>query len=522
MAPSQLPVDLSDLDPFYSPSSSPHPQPLFSTAPTHTPSSADAAAALPAVPPAQISLATTGLAAGERDPLAGSGGPTTTTSSTTLGRIQLGSASNSPASTRSASPAPLTGRRTPTSAPYGRGGGAPVERKLVHAQEERNSRIFADLAREPFDSRPGRPDEPAASEPVSRGGRIGTPTSILTEEPIPYSSANYAATSSAASQPEPSPPIPTSSSPRRRPSTSLRQNGHPPGGASTSTTSHFSPPRRLSSLMDLNAPAAHSHAPSSPPAESNANPDPFHPASVRYPWHAAPEEGGDARAEPEPHAWSAGGAEGRGGDWRKGRGRGDSVGGGGGGHEKHDSSAEWGDFQDAAAAMVANFASLSPPSSPTGRQPTITPAASASRSATLPIPLPLPSPLASSVSVPAPLHSALNSSALSSFFGSLHPSSLEKKFSAAPAAASSPGPAPRQRGHGTAQAHAPGNGRATTAPVSAPPPLPPNNGADRDGGFVLVVKTERGEVFGGYCSEALKDASASRGPAQRWAGDGSW
>lgn len=44
---------------------------------------------------------------------------------------------------------------------------------------------------------------------------------------------------------------------------------------------------------------------------------------------------------------------------------------------------------------------------------------------------------------------------------------------------------------------------------------------DRDGGFVLVVKSERGEIFGAYCSEALQDASATRGPAQRWAGDGS-
>ncbi|BGP24242.1 oxidation resistance protein 1 [Rhodotorula toruloides] len=45
---------------------------------------------------------------------------------------------------------------------------------------------------------------------------------------------------------------------------------------------------------------------------------------------------------------------------------------------------------------------------------------------------------------------------------------------------------------------------------------------DRDGGFVLVVKSERGEVFGVYCSEALNDSSASRDTrAQRWSGDGS-
>lgn len=56
---------------------------------------------------------------------------------------------------------------------------------------------------------------------------------------------------------------------------------------------------------------------------------------------------------------------------------------------------------------------------------------------------------------------------------------------------------------------------------------------DRDGGFVLVIKSERGEVFGGYCSEALRDGSsgpgsyggggsARNGTSQRWTGDGSW
>ncbi|GAA5968917.1 hypothetical protein JCM11641_000781 [Rhodosporidiobolus odoratus] len=47
---------------------------------------------------------------------------------------------------------------------------------------------------------------------------------------------------------------------------------------------------------------------------------------------------------------------------------------------------------------------------------------------------------------------------------------------------------------------------------------------DRDGGFVLIIRTERGEVCGGYVSEALKKPDRDgmgRGGAERWVGDGS-
>lgn len=486
-----LPVDLSDLDP-YSPTSSPQP-PLF----TPSASTATASANSSSLPATAVSVQATAISPGQGDPLAA-----------TLGRIQLGGGSSTsrPPSANSTRTAPLNTGNTET--------------KIVQAQDQRNNRVLTDLAREPF-----------ATATDSESGPT-TATTLLSEEPTPTP------------LPELPPPHP---SPRRRYSTTTSP-GHGPGPG-------FSPPRRLSSLMDLHAPASVSHALSSPPAETSAFVDPFHPVigrdgepdAIRRRIREA--SGGDSSMTTT--AWPSWGDR----------------------HQNETSgSSDWGDFQAHHVHAPGTIsASSSPPASPTRARPIPgSPSSSSNNPHQAPSSLLGHSFRAATLPLPAPLQSALNSHSFSSFFSLNSPTSLERKqqsSSPPPPPPSHPQPpAPVTRASApvtlngfdpTAQpvrltGIRPGVVRALDEDIAEGirPFLPPrlrlsskwtilysldqhgisihtlfanlDRGLrDRDGGFVLVVKTERGEVFGAYCNEALKDASAVRGPAQRWAGDGS-
>ncbi|KAJ8294891.1 Oxidation resistance protein 1 [Rhodotorula toruloides] len=371
-----------------------------------------------------------------------------------------------------------------------------VADRLRRAQEAREERVLQDLQREPFE----------ATKPPPLAF-VDEPTSLL-----PSSSS----TPSSSAAPVSIPP-----SPRRRPSMSHAS---------------FSPPRRLSSLMDLSSSTSF-HTPSSPPAETSVFADPFHsPGHSRS--RTRTKSGGKKEGEGEAEEWEKGIEQAMEGNI----------------------SAEWGDFQDADIAGSSTntngggglggsgiFGSLRSSSFPSA----------ASASATL-------STAASAFtsSLATNTHSTL-----SSFFSqhtqshsqSAHVSSLaspdvlERKPQPQRAATTGQGGFDPAAQPIKLVGVRPGVVRVLEEDVaegirSALPPrlrLSPrwtllysldqhgislqtlftnlSRGLkDRDGGFVLVVKSERGEVFGGYCSEALKDSSASRETrAQRWSGDGS-
>ncbi|GAA5876661.1 hypothetical protein JCM3774_005907 [Rhodotorula dairenensis] len=504
----KLPVDLSDLDP-YSPTPSPQPGPSPLFAPTPSTTSTQATQPLP--PPA-VNVQTRAISPGQ-DPLAA-----------TLGRIHLGSSSSS------SSPSRETAQSQSEDGPVSTGN---TESKLVQAQHERNHRILTDLAREPFAP---TPPPPLTSEPSQLSEEPGALPDLLPSlptdnDPRPHHAATLPRRRSSRSG---------SSGPA---ASSHHHHQHHPSSPST-TGGGFSPPRRLSSLMDLHAPFSTSHALSSPPAETSALADPFHPVVHR--------RDGDPDAtrrirEASRDSWPSFPQETSG-------------------------SSDWGDFQ----THVTPALSTSPPASPTrasripGSPPPPPPSpprsppdnhgpsssllGSSFRAATLPL--------------PAPLQSALNSHSFSSFF-SLNPATLERKASSPPPPLPPHPPAPVTRATAPPGAVKPNGFDPTAQPVRLTgvrpgvaraldediaegirPFLPPrlrlsskwnllysldqhgisvhtlfanlDRGLrDRDGGFVLVVKSERDEIFGAYCSEALKDASATRGPAQRWAGDGS-
>ncbi|BGO96503.1 oxidation resistance protein 1 [Rhodotorula toruloides] len=368
--------------------------------------------------------------------------------------------------------------------------------RVRRAQEAREERVLQDLQREPFKAAKPPPlafvDEPASLLPSS---------STSSSSPAPVS-------------------IP--SSPRRRPSMSHTS---------------FSPPRRLSSLMDLSS-STSSHAPSSPPAESSVFADPFHsPGHSRN--RTRTKSGGKEKERGEAEEWEKGIEQAMQGEI----------------------SAEWGDFQDAVNEAPSNgeaggggglggsgiFGSLRSSSFPSAASASATLSTAAS---------------AFTTSLATNTHSTLSSffsqhtqsQSQSAHISPLHsPDVLERK-------------PPPQRAATTGQGGfdpaaqpirlvgvRPGVVRVLEEDVAEGirPALPPrlrlsprwtllysldqhgislqtlftnlSRGLkDRDGGFVLVVKSERGEVFGGYCSEALKDSSASRDTrAQRWSGDGS-
>lgn len=326
-------IDLSDLDP-YSPT-------------------AHSATAAPSRATVTVNVAPTPPVATPIDPLA-----------SRLGRINLGtmttttasssssSLSSSRASSRTRSPGPLPPSLTAVNA----------------AQRERNDRILTDLAREPF------------AAPSSSSSALLP----LTDEP-----ASIATTTNNASPP-PAPVAVSSPPARRRPS----RSGHPTGsnGGTTTTMTGFSPPRRLSSLMDFHSTAAAAAAPanehagvSSPPVESSAMADPFHPIASSRPHEAArrirqlsfssssPPPSSSSHAHPwHLHGHSTSPTT-------------TSVG------QHLDSSAEWGEFQDAdvvdlagsLAAATTSSPSSGGPSSPTRSRQVPGPSAD-SRSHTLP------------------------------------------------------------------------------------------------------------------------------------------
>ncbi|BGP39638.1 oxidation resistance protein 1 [Rhodotorula kratochvilovae] len=453
MPASQLPVDLSDLDPF-SPSSSRQPSPhphgaLFPTAPA--PASRPAPAPPAPVQAAAQSVPSKGVQAGA-DPLGD-----------LFGTLSIGTPASS-SSSRSGSSAPTPATRA------------------VQAQEERSTRILRDLDRGPFAPASPPPAAPFSDEPA------GLPSS------------------------------PSSSSSNAVPIQSLHRR------PSRSGTHGFSPPRRLSSLMDLSA-ASLSHAPSSPPAETSAFSDPFHAASggagaERDAWRRIREASACASAGTERIEQAL--------------------------LDEGETSGDWGDFQVAGAG------------SPLRTEPPALPAAPSK-----PLPVPsrpsaAPAQHAGGRAASLPAAAVAGASSLSSGFSSFFahpPSSYERRKPSPARAATSAG------GGGAFDPTAqpiklvglrPGVQRVLEEDVAEGirPSLPPrlrlsprwsllysldqhgislttlfanlDRGLrDRDGGFVLVVKSERGEVFGAYVSEALRDGAREQRGSTRWGGDGS-
>ncbi|KPV75203.1 uncharacterized protein RHOBADRAFT_53214 [Rhodotorula graminis WP1] len=509
-------IDVSDFDPFSptassssssSRSSSPHPLgALFpgprtaAPAPSSRASSSSATPALAAPTPQPVHAE--GVEPGT-DPLGG-----------LLGSLAL---DPSPSTRHSPSPAPTATSSTAAS-------------HATFAQEQRNTRILRDLDRGPF--APPTPPTPLAPPPPS--APHSTPLSpSYADEP----------TSLPAS---PAVPIPSPSSPTR---TTHRTPHSPSSTLHRRPSASFSPPRRLSTLMDT---ASFPHGPSSPPAESSILSDPFHAASsaAGAAWRRirdASAGAGDLIEQAMEGEWSVG---------------------------QGDTSGEWGEFQGGTPELPLNNgagsssarASAAPspwaqpiavPPSPHAHAPAHGGMGTLGRAASLP------------VSAAAAAGSSL-SSGFSSLFGSAHPA--EGGPSAASTSARKPSPPSPARAATTSG----GAGGARTGgfdPTAQPvklvglrpgvqrvleddvaegirPSLPPRlrlssrwtllysldqHGislttlfsslqrglASRDGGFVLVVKTSRGDVCGAYVSEALRDGAREQRGSTRWQGDGS-
>ncbi|GAA5956606.1 hypothetical protein JCM21900_003618 [Sporobolomyces salmonicolor] len=460
-----LPYDLSDLDPF-----SPSPSPSPSSALLHpsgslfppTPSSVSTSSAASTSHRSSIAPPPQALAAqsvhGGQDPLG-----------RLMGGLSVTDAEPPRASSSSRSPSPSTSSSThPPSTSMGNSLNG-----MVRAHDERQSRILLDLSREPFAQPPTSSSSASASVP-------------RTEEPVDM-------------------PLP-SRTPRRRPS-------HP--GTGSSSLSGFSPPRRLSGLMDL--PASQTlHAASSPPASTSPILDHFHATNL---------ERGAAQRRMREASGDGTGTTGFGAEWDKTIEEAvqEEVGGGAG-----EFSGEWGDFQTATPEPMSE-----PPSrSPSTREPEQpAPPSSSSRRAPRGSAASLGTDHVNPVSTTPlpprePVRAATTTAAGSVFDPTAQPIQLVGVR--------------------------PGVARMLQEDVAERirPSLPPRlrlssrwtllysldqHGISlhtlfanldrglktRDGGFVLVVKSERGEVFGGYCSEALKRGEGERGSSQRWGGDGS-
>ncbi|GAA5894946.1 hypothetical protein JCM8208_000071 [Rhodotorula glutinis] len=504
-------IDVSDFDPFSptastssSRSSSPHPLGALFPAPRPpsssraSPGSATPALAAAAPPPVH----TQGVAPGA-DPLGG-----------LLGTLALDPSSSSARH----SPAPTAASSTAS-----------------YAQEQRNTRILRDLDRGPF--APSTPPTPLAPPPLSQPH--STPLSpSYTDEP----------TSLPAS---PAVPIPSPSSPTR--TTHRQQHPSPSSTVHRRPSASFSPPRRLSTLMDT---SSFPHGPSSPPAESSILSDPFHAASsaAGAAWRRirdASAGAGDLIEQAMEGEWTV--AQG-------------------------DTSGEWGEFQGGTPELpVGGAGSASGSGSGSARasaapSPRAQPVAVPSPHAHAPTSAPQGGmgTLGRAASLPVSAAAAAGSSlssGFSSLFGSAHPSE-----GAAPAAAarkpSPPSPARAATTSGAGGARA-GGFDPTAQPIKLVglrpgvqrvleddvaegirPSLPPRlrlssrwtllysldqHGislttlfsslqrglASRDGGFVLVVKTSKGDVCGAYVSEALRDGAREQRGSTRWLGDGS-
>ncbi|BGP31655.1 oxidation resistance protein 1 [Rhodotorula toruloides] len=469
MPPSPL-TDLSDLDPL-APSSSARSTPrtgsprtqgaLFPPPPSSTSSYSSSASSLAQAVPRPVQEARAEDVRTGEDPLGGQ-----------LSGLEVGSSSSSATQANAVD-------------------------QVRRAQEAREERVLQDLQREPFKA--------AKPPPLAF---VDEPASLL-----PSTSSSTPSSSAA--------PVSIPSSPRRRPSMSHAS---------------FSPPRRLSSLMDLSS-STSSHAPSSPPAETSVFADPFHsPGHSRS--RMRTKSGGKEKEEGEAEEWEKGIEQAMEGNV----------------------SAEWGDFQDAVSpsnceegeaggggmAGSGMFGSLRSSSFPSAASASTTLSTAASAFAT-----PLAPNTRSTLSSFFSQHTQHSQSA---HISPLHsPDVLERKPQPQRAATTGQGGFDPAAQPIRLVGVRPGVVRVLEEDVaegvrSALPPrlrLSPrwtllysldqhgislqtlfanlSRGLkDRDGGFVLVVKSERGEVFGGYCSEALKDSSASRDTrAQRWSGDGS-
>ncbi|GAA6039877.1 hypothetical protein JCM8097_006775 [Rhodosporidiobolus ruineniae] len=295
----------------------------------------------------------------------------------------------------------------------------------------------------------------------------------------------------------------------------------------------FHPPRRLSTLMSASSsssdpssstsygtvPTTGAFAPGSPPASSSILSDPFHPS------HYAPggaerrmreaSAGSGLAGLPPPVPPSGGGkASSRAGgggedDWSTGL------------HEALNGDSSWGDFQEAPPTPPRR--SPAPPSSRSS-------APSSSSSSAVPPPKKdkereRPTPKARTYPDPASL-SARSGKGGSAFDPAAQPIQLvgvrpgvQRVLDEDVAEGLRPSLPPRLRlsprwtllysldQHGIS---------LSTFFTSLERGL-----RDRDGGFVLVVRTERGEVLGAYCSEALKRPGREEGRgAERWVGDG--
>ncbi|GAA5834750.1 hypothetical protein JCM11251_003653 [Rhodosporidiobolus azoricus] len=480
--PNNHSIDLSDFDPFSSSSSrsiSPHPQgSLFPTSSHSSTSSTTPNGTAASVPAAKQDVHSQSVRGGG-DPLLGATGDL-------LGGLSLSSPSQDP----------YASRATPPSEARGASGRSGLNGEAVQAQEQRQSHILADLNREPF-----------TAEPSSSSFSAFPPSS---SRPIPHASH---------------PP-------------------HPP----------FSPPRRLSTLMSPSSPTSSRFAPSSPPAESSALSDPFHPDLEV--WLRGGEEGnvkGMGRAERRMREAS--------GEWDRvglpSSGAGNGAAGVGG-----DADASWGDFVEA-------------PPTPPRPSPSFTPTSSSSREAPPP-PVPIvrnghPKPLSSSSSqphshasraatYPDPSHLSVRSSSTST--ASNRPPRPSQSTRNRSTGGQVGGSTPSTGGAGAFDPAAgairlvgvrPGVVRVLDEDVAEGirPSLPPRlrlspkwtllysldqHGIslstlfsqlekglkERDGGFVLVIRTERGEILGGYVSEALKRPGSGREERgkERWVGDG--
>ncbi|GAA6055067.1 hypothetical protein JCM3770_001781 [Rhodotorula araucariae] len=378
-----------------------------------------------------------------------------------FGTLSIGTRSSSPSSSPSAS---ASSSRVSL--------GAPSTARAVQAQQERSARILRDLDRGPF--APASPPPPLAI-PIRRSSRSGSHGS-------------------------------------------------------------FSPPRRLSTLMDLSA-ASLSHAPSSPPAETSAFSDPFHAAAATGPdpWRRM-RQASFASDRIEQALFDENEGEGV----SEGEGEGET-------------SADWGDFQAGAAALHSPLRAEPPAPMPSRPQPVPLRVSSAAHA-------PPPPRAERAASLPAPAVASSFSSGFSSLFA--HPPQTASAYDRR-----KPSPSPPVRAATSASASGgfdptaqpiklvglrPGVQRVLNEDVAEGirPALPPrlrlsprwtllysldqhgislmtlfsnleHGLRDRDGGFVLVVKSERGEVFGAYVSEALRDGAKEQRGATRWGGDGS-
>ncbi|GAA5886874.1 hypothetical protein JCM5296_005176 [Sporobolomyces johnsonii] len=450
MPTSHLPYDLSDLDPFSPAPSSLHPSGSLFPTPSSSvsTSSTSSTSHRSSIAPPPQALPAQSVHGGQ-DP---------------LGRLMGALTVTDAEPPRALAPAPS---RSPSPAMSSSTHGNSIN-GMVRAHDERQSRILHDLSREPF------------AQPPSSSSPSSVP---LTDEPTAL-------------------PLP-SRTPRRRPS-------HP--GAGSSTLAGFSPPRRLSGLMDL--PASQTlHAASSPPASTSPILDHFHATN--------PERGAAERRMRQASGDGTGTtAFGAGWDQSIAEAMQEAQ-----AHDAGEVSGEWGDFQTATPEPRSRSPSMreqqqpAPPSSSSRRAPRGS-AASLETDHVEPrstAPLPPREPVRAATMTPT-TGSVFDPTAQPIQLVGVRPGVVRVlQEDVAEGIRRSLPPRLRLSSRWTLLYSLDQHGISLhTLFANLDRGL-----RARDGGFVLVVKSERGEVFGGYCSEALKRGEGERAGSQRWGGDGS-